>query len=238
MVSDLSLGLLVGGLGCRMEMGAQGPLGKAVLRLGDRRLVEFILESAHEAGVRSVVAALRAGDGGATIAQIRDPRFSWRTLEQVQPGTAGAVKAIMSELREVDHLVSVSDVVCSARVIPDLIECSRSGSPRIVVAVTDVETASSPVNVSVADSGEVMRLGKGLAGTGLTYGGVRWVSGDVSIADYFGTLDTARDSDLLGAFVQKNPGCVVSCYIPHMFDIDTPEDLRDAWAWQRSSEGK
>lgn len=220
-----------------MEMGAQGPLGKAVLRVGDHMLVEFILESAHEAGVRSVVAALRAGDGGASIDQIRDPRFSWRTREQVHPGTAGAVKAIMTELGAVDHLVSVSDVVCSARVIPDLIACSKVGSPRIVVAVTDVPQESSPVNVAVGASGAVVRLGKGSAGTGLTYAGVRWVSGDVSIADYFGSLDTSRDSDLLGAYVQQYPGCVVSCYIPQMFDIDTPEDLHDARAWQKAPEG-
>ncbi len=226
-----AMGILAGGKGTRLF----GPRGgtKALVKVGDRPLIDFVLSEAARAGIVRLAIAAREDDHELTEFLANDTRFDDVTFIATNGvSTLDGVLALNRTLGSEDHLLSTCDVISPPGALRRLIEegrkLARSGCLVLFLA-SDYVHDDAPIWIHTTDSGAISAYGKRIRPSRLVFGHIRWVSRHLQ--DVLRELDTSSvttDTELMALLVREQPERLWALRDGSIIDVDSPSDIEIA----------
>lgn len=223
---------MAGGKGTRLF--GVGGVSKALLKVGGKHLIEYILSESIASGIREICVIVRHGDK--SLIEFLDTQADSCTVKIIETASDGTMAAVLL-LAEVfagsEFVLSTCDVIAPSGTLALLAAKAESAknaglSPLVVFLATQWVHDETPIWLEADGSGRVVRYGKGIKPASRVFGNVRWCSTDfLDCASRVEWDGINTDTQLMAAMVRGYPGRLLSVSSPgRVFDVDDFEDLR------------
>ncbi len=221
--------MLAGGFGSRLDCDTDG--AKALIKVGGRPLVSYVLDALSIAGVNRLIVALRREQVVLQEYLIADPRFTTELVFDRGQGTLPAAENLYKRIRGEAVVLVTADILLSRRSIVDLLHfaTTQRNTPLAVLLASSFVCDDEPIWIEAGHHQTIRRLGRELPPTGLVFAHVRWLSSEWTMAiDRLDRSMLRRESHLLAAVCQAFPGAIQFLDAGIVVDIDQQIDIDEA----------